>query len=150
MRYWSESEGAWRVMIEDATALAGEDREARKDFTRDEMQVGVPLYFRDKDNRSARPVTYRMQVLKATDDEVIVDSANVTPIQVLGFTILPPGSFKLAHIARRGPRGQWSLYLISTADSRASRLIALGNESFVNRAMAVFTHVTGAPHLPRH
>lgn len=148
MRYWSESEDAWRVMIEDAIALSGEDREPRADFTKDEMRAGAPLYFRDKDNRSSRPITYRMQVLKASEDEVVVESANLTPIEVLGFTILPPGSFRLAHVARRAPDGAWILYLISTADGRASRLIAVVNESFVNRARAVFAHVAGIPYPP--
>lgn len=148
MRYWSESEDAWRVMIEDATALSGEDREPRGDFTKHEMRGGMPLYFRDKDNRSSRPITYRMQVLKASEDEVIIESTNLTPIEVLGFTILPPGSFRLAHVARRGPGGAWTLYLISTADGRASRLIAVVNESFVNRARAVFAHVAGVPYPP--
>ena len=145
MRYWSESEDAWRVMIENATALAGDGREPRADFTRDEMLAGAPLYFRDKDNRSANPITYRMRVLKASEDEVIVESANVTPIEVLGFTLLPPGSFRIAHVARRAPGGPWSLYLVSSADSRASRLIAVVNESFTHRAMAVFAHVTSVP-----
>lgn len=145
MRYWSESDGKWRVLVEQATALAGQDGEARGDFTKDEMRVGATLYFRDKDNRATTPVTYRMQVLKAADDEVIVESTNVSPVVALGFTFIPPGSFRLAHIARRGPDNQWTLRLVSAADARASWMIAFGKDSYVNRAMAVFAHVSGMP-----
>lgn len=149
MRYWSESEGKWRVLVQQATALAGPDGAARPDFTRDEMQVGATLYFRDKDNRATHPVTYRMHVLKATDDEVIVESTNVSPIVALGFTVIPPTAFRLAHVARRGPGNQWTLHLVSAADARASWMIAFGKESYVNRAMAVFVHVSGMPGNPK-
>jgi len=86
-----------------------------------------------------------MRVLKATSDEVIVESTNMTPIEGFGLTLLPPESLHLAYLFRRSGVGQWTLYLLSAADSRASRMVGLGKDSYLNRAVAIFGHVAQAP-----
>jgi len=140
-RYWSTTEQAWRVLIEDASALAGADGGRRQDFTLAEMRSGQPLYFAEKDNRTPQPTTYRMQVVKAAADELVVESTNVTPVEAFGMTLLPPESLRFAYLARRKSAREWNLYLLSAADGNASRLVGLGKESYVNRARAIFSHI---------
>jgi len=59
--------------------------------------------------------------------------------------VLPPESLHLAYLFRRSGVGQWTLYLLSAADSRASRMVGLGKDSYLNRAVAIFGHVAQAP-----
>jgi hypothetical protein len=144
LRYWSVTEQAWRVLIEEATALTQPgDGATRADFSAQEMKAGGALYFREKDNRSSRAVTYRMRVLDADATHVVVDSANVDPIRSFGVTLFPPESLHTAYLLQRGGDATWRLYLLSAATGEASRLVTIGRDSYINRAMAAYRHLAG-------
>jgi hypothetical protein len=145
LQYWSVTENGWRVLIEDATALSGPGAGAiaRPDFSPAEMKDGAPHYFRERDNRSSRPIDYRMRVLQSLPGRVVAETSNVDPIKSFGVTLFPPGSLRTMYFAQRQPSGRWSLYLLSGASDDASRLVAVGKDSYVNRAMAAFRHVSG-------
>jgi len=142
LQYFSVTENTWLVLVENATALAGvDDRAGRPDFTPREMRTGAPLYFREKDNRLSQPTDYRMRVLKATEDEIIAETTNLTPIESFGLTLFPPSSLHFGYVARRLPARGWILYLVSAADAAASALVVLGRDSYLNRATALYGHV---------
>lgn len=146
LRYWSVSEQGWRVLIEAAFAVKSESSaSARPDFSLADMRSGAALHFREKDNRTSEAVTYRMRVLKASPDEIVVESVNMTAINSFGVTLMPVGSLRLAYLARRITSNQWSLYLVSAADSKSSRLVSLGKESYLNRVRAIFGHIGKIP-----
>ena len=146
LRYWSVTDQAWQVLIEDAVALTrADDGEARVDFSAREMKVGEPLFFREKDNRSSAPVTYRMRVHEADAEHVLVETENVSSIRSLGVTMFPAESLRTAYFVRRRSARQWSLYLLSAATADASRLVGLGHDSYVNRALAAYRHLANVP-----
>jgi len=69
IRYWSASDGCWQTFITDSTTLSAPDPEARRpDFTLDELKSGKDPDFLRADDRSSRPVLYRMRVSEAGPD----------------------------------------------------------------------------------
>jgi hypothetical protein len=144
LRYWSVTESALRVLIKDAAALSGPDGEKREDFTADEIRAGALLYFVEEDNRSSEPVTYRMRILEAAADRIVVDTENVTPIKSF-VTLFPPGAFRAAYLMTRIDARTWGLYAISAATDRSSGLVSMGKESYANRARSLFGYFAGKP-----
>lgn len=144
LRYFSVTENAWRVLIKDAAALSGADPSLRRaNFTADEVASGADLFFVEEDNRSSKPIVYRMRALKVTPSQVIVQTANVTPIESFMLTIFPPDTLLAAYVLTRLDNGEWGLYAMSAATMEASGMVSLGTASYVNRAQALFGHLAG-------
>jgi hypothetical protein len=144
LRYWSVSDKAWQVLIEDTAALAGpEPGRRRADFSPAEMKPGAALFYEERDNRSAGPVTYRMRVLEADAARIVIETQNVSPVRAFLVTLFPPGSLRAAYVLERRDPGTWALYLLSTTGAEASALAASAEASHVNRATALFRHFTG-------
>jgi len=144
MRYFSVTENAWRVLIKDAAALGGADPSLRRaDFTAAEVASGENLYFVEQDNRSSKPVVYRMRALRVTPSQIIVRTANVTPIESFMLTLFPPDTLFADYVFTRLEGGGWGLYVMSAATMEASGMVSLGTASYVNRAQAFFAHLTG-------
>jgi hypothetical protein len=143
VRYWSASDDAWRVLIEDASALEGPERgKRRSDFAPRELKGGATLYFLERDNRSGE-VVYRMHVLEAGASRLVVATENVTPVRALGFTVFPPGALRAAYFVQRVDAQTWSFYGLSATSDEASALSGLSEASYVNRATALYRHFTG-------
>jgi hypothetical protein len=146
IRYWSTTDGAWRVLITDAAALDGPDATRRRpDFSLAEMMAGADLFFVQSDSRSSGEVIYRMRVGKSRRDGVTVDTENVTPVKWHFITLFPPGALKAAFwIERRSPE-IWGIYSLSGMTSGASSFAAGHQQSYVNRAVAMYRHLIGVP-----
>jgi len=150
LRYWSVTEGAWRVLIKDASALTGAGGGRRPDFAPGELRAGATLYFVEEDNRSSDPVTYAMHVREASASRIFIETENVTPIKAMLATLFPPSSLRAAYMMTRLDARTWGLYAISVATADASGLVALGEASYANRARALYEHFAGsAPHEER-
>lgn len=145
IRYWSVTDGDWRVLIEDAFAVDGPgSMQRRPDFAPREMASGAELYFVERDNRSGL-VTYRMHVLEAGADRITIATENVTPVRALGFTLFPPGALRAAYLAQRTDPATWRFYGLSTTGEDASMLAGLSASSYVNRATALYRYFTSGP-----
>jgi hypothetical protein len=143
LRYWSVTEGAWRVLIKDAAALSAPGGARREDFAADEIHAGAALHFVEEDNRSPAPVAYRMRVLEATRDRIVVETENVTPIKRFLVTLFPPGSLRAAYVMTRLDGNSWGLYALSASSGEASEMIIFAKSSHINRARALYGHFAG-------
>lgn len=142
LQYWSVSEQAWRVLITDAFASDGASPPRRRaDFTAQEMKTGAELRFVEQDNRSG-VVAYRMRVLEAGADRIVVATENVTPVRALAYTLFPPGTLRAAYFVQRQDAETWSFYGLSTTGKDASFLAGVSEASYVNRATALYRHFT--------
>lgn len=142
IRYWSVTEKAWRVLITDATALTAEGRQ-RPDFVAAEITSGADLYFSQQDNRSSRPVIYRMHVATLTADQLVVSFENMTAVRVFGISVFDPGDLKSLYMLQRQPGG-WTYYSL-TIMANGSFWGSGSQPSFVNRATAFYRHFIGLP-----
>jgi len=144
LRYWSVSDKAWQVLVEEAAALAApEPGRRRADFAPGEMKPGAELFYEERDNRSAGPVIHRMRVLEADAGRIVIETQNVSPVRAFLVTLFPPGSLRAAYILERREPGTWALYLLSATGAEASALAAGAEASYVNRGTALYRHFTG-------
>jgi hypothetical protein len=143
LRYWSVSENAPRVLIKDAAALSGPNGARREDFNAGDIRAGAVLHFVEEDNRSSKPVRYRMRVLEATRDRIVVETENLTPVESLLVTLFPPGALRAAYIMSRLEKNAWGFYAISASTSAANPMVKLAKESYINRARALYGHFAG-------
>ena len=144
LKYWSVTEGGWRTLITQATALEGPDlNRPRPDFSLPEMRSDVDLYFAQSENRAGGDVVYRMRVRDFGPNRFVVAIENASPVSRYLVTLFNPGDLASVHfLERRGP-GVWGYYGLAWAgDSLVSRL-AVPDASYVNRALALYRHFLG-------
>jgi|SRR5580693_3654534 hypothetical protein len=145
MRYWSTTRKRWRTLVVDAYALTGpEPGQHRKDFTPEEMKEGDVLYFEQVDNLSGKAV-YRMRVLEASADRIVIGVENVTTIRYFLMPILRPGEIQSIYFLDRESNDVWRYYSLVRTGRNASRLVAGNASSAVNRAAAFYRHFAGIP-----
>jgi hypothetical protein len=146
-RYWSVTDRAWKSLFERATALTGPTSDQpRRDFTAAELRDGHDHYFLEKDNRLGAAVIERLTVLAAADDRIVFETVNVTPMKFLLVTVYPPGAFHTIYFLSRRTAAQWNFYSLQYAGSDRSLLTALvPQDSYINRANALFRHLAGIP-----
>lgn len=146
IRYWSVTDSKWEALITDAAALASADaKQARKDFTPDEMKPGHDLYFYENDNRSGGKVIYKMHVISDTQNKVGIVRENASEIRYMGVAFYKPGDIQSVTILEELGPGMWGYY--SLTGIRAHGLAALKSDekSSINRAMAFYRNFVGIP-----
>jgi hypothetical protein len=148
LRYWSVTESGWRTLITHATALDGPELDhPRKDFTLAEMKGGAELYFAQADNRTSGDVVYRMHVVQADASRLVIDIENVTAVRSFLIPLFSPGDLQSVHYLQRTAQGRWSYYGLAWAGETMSSQLLVPEASYVNRALALYSHFTGSPEL---
>jgi hypothetical protein len=143
MRYWSVTDREWRVLINDAAAIQGQDPKRRRDdFSARELKSGRDLYFVQADSRSTGEVVYRMRAREARADRVVVEIENVSTVKLFFVPIFKPGELRFVYFLDRRAAGLWGYYVLVFANTPRAE----GNEaSFINRAAALYRRFTGVP-----
>ena len=143
LRYWSVTENDWRTLIIHAAALDRADlTRPRDDFSVSEMAAKADVYFSETDNTLGEPIVYRMRAVRS-GDRLVINTENVTSVQKLMLTLVDPGDLESVHFLARTAPGIWSYY--GLARTIAPPLAVLGvvrEESYVNRALALYSHFT--------
>jgi hypothetical protein len=143
VRFWSVSESDWRPLVERSLALAGPGAERRRpDFTADELKRGGDFYFEQGGGR-ASDVTYRLRVLDATHDRIVLSTENVTAVKLFLVTLFPPGELQSVYVLQRRATREWSYVNLTRTGREASPLTDGRDASIVNRAAALARHFTG-------
>jgi hypothetical protein len=142
IRYWSTTHQQWQTLIVAARASAGPKSVRRPDFSPGEMQEGKVLYFEQTDNLAGKAI-YKMQVMKASADRIVVATENVTAMRYLVLTLFHPAEVQSIYFLDREPDGVWRYYALSRTGRNASRLAAGHEASAVNRAVAFYRYLAG-------
>ena len=144
LQYWSVTDGGWRTLIDSASALVSPDTgHSRADFTLTEMKSGEDLYFAQQDNRTSEEVVYRMKVRDLTADGFVVAVENVTPVRSFMLTLFDPGDLQSVHFVQRESPGVFRYYGLAFAGESLASSLALPEASYVNRALALYGHLSG-------
>jgi hypothetical protein len=144
-RYWSTTHKRWQTLVLDAYAVTdSQSGHRRRDFTPDEMKQGQDLYFEQVDNLSGKTV-YRMRIVKASQDHLILEVENTTTMRHLLIPILHPGEMQWIYFLDRESDDVWRYYSIVRTGKYASQMIAGNESSAVNRAVALYRHLVGIP-----
>jgi len=146
VRYWSISDHDWRTLISQATALEGPDlMQPRTDFTAAKMKGGHGLYFAHDESRTSGEVIYRLQVREFTPDRLVVATENVSSITKLFVTLVKPGGLQSINFLERQASGIWTYYGLAQTSQDLTPLLAVPDDSYVNRAVALYQHLIGGP-----
>jgi hypothetical protein len=145
IRYWSTTRKRWQTLIIDAHALSDATGDSRReDFSPDEMAEGKSLYFQQEDNLSGKAI-YRMRVISASQDRLVVDSENTGAVRFLRMPVFPPGGIQTITFLDRESQDVWRYYSILRTSKDASRLAAGSEASSINRAAAFYRYLAGIP-----
>lgn len=149
LQYWSVTDGGWRTLITSANALdAPESGHSRADFTLAEMRSGHDLYFAQQDNRTSEEVVYRMQVRDLSPSRFVFAVENLTPVRSYMLTLFDPGELLSVHFVERESPGVFRFYGLAFAGESLASSIALPEASYINRALALYGHLSGKPTVP--
>jgi len=143
VKYWSVTENDWRTLLTSATALQGLDpADQRADFTATEMASGKDLFFTETDNRLGEPVIYRMRV-KVRAEGLVITIENVNSVRKFMLPLVSPGDLQSIHYLQRIAPETWTYYALArTAKPSLSAFGVVRNESYLNRALALYSHFT--------
>jgi len=145
MRYWSTTHKKWRTLIVHAYALTDlETRQHREDFTPDEMMQGQVLYFDQVDNLSGKG-TYRMHILAASADRVVIDIENVNTMHYVFIPVIPADEMQSIYFLDRESEKVWRYYGIIRIGKSANQTLTGNESSAVNRAVAFYRSQVGIP-----
>lgn len=146
IRYWSVTRGRWNDLVSRAYAVEGAAGEARRaDFSLAEMQVGRRLYFRQIENTPAGDVVYGIRIAERAPGRLVVAVENAGPISWLLLPLFDPGGHQFLYYFEREAPGRWRYYSLARARLKWSFPFLGPVESYINRAVAVFRHLTGIP-----
>jgi hypothetical protein len=143
IQYWSTTDKKWGPLSNDASALTDPDpKSRRRDFSAAELGKGADLYYWEDDVRTG-PAVYRLRVLENTPERFVISSDNVTPIRRFFFTLFRPGALQSVLIVQRVSPGVFGVFVLSRSGMGASMLTGGHDDSYVNRAAALYRWLAG-------
>ncbi|MDA0239998.1 MAG: hypothetical protein O3A84_08225 [Proteobacteria bacterium] len=141
--YWSDSRDVWRRLFSDAWALTGPKKSLRRaDFSDDDVQTGKTIHYYNEENNLVRGVVYQARVRERTDDRIVFESTNVTPLGLAIFDAVDSGAFQQLYYLERESSEIWRYYTLVRI-TEASLLARLSPKSFKNRAVAYYRFLAG-------
>ena len=143
IQYWSVTDQKWGAMAYDSSALTDRAPKSRRgDFSSADFVKGADLYYWEDDTRMGETV-YRLRVYESTPERAVIASDNVTPITRFLFTLFKPGSLQSLLILQRLSPGVYGAYIINRTGEGSSVLAGGHEESYVNRATALYRALAG-------
>lgn len=141
LKYWSVTDGAWRVLISKAFAVDdGNARRPRSDFSAEEVLSGQTLVMAQRDTRSTGLNLYALMDRSHTSKEMRVTVINLTDIRFLLATIFRRNTLISTHFFTRLRGTEWGYYSLTVVKDGSVK----GREkSFINRAAAFQRFITG-------
>ena len=147
VRYWSITDKQWNPLFTRASALGGPDpKKPRGNFSATEMRTGRDVYFLSVDNRSGDNAISRLRIREATDEHVVIETSNVTPLRWMFLSFAAPGDIQTWYFLDHEVAGSWRFYSVTRVlygSSFFARFVQ--GESYVNRAVAMYRHLAGIP-----
>lgn len=148
LTYWSATEGKWRKLITAASALKGPDGDWRSgemwrpDFSAAEVRSGAQLWFMQNDTRSTGANLYRLRALDSTDDRLVVEIVNESPITFTFLTLFGEHELLSLQMVERLAGDLWGYYSLSAVRGDAADEY---EKSLINRAVAFYRFLQGKP-----
>jgi hypothetical protein len=144
VKYWTVTEQRWTPLFVESHALQSEDESTKRgDFSLQEIKSGKPLFFYQRENRGISEGIYRMRV-SSKPGRIVVTTENVKPLKAFLVPLIGAAEFQNSYILERQSENTWSYYSTLRAGRGAYSLIIGGHDSsFINRAAALFRHVSG-------
>lgn len=146
VRYWSATRNRWRELVTEAYALDGPDHKQRRpDFTVDELRPGHDLYFWQDGNTPTSTGIYRLRIREQSPHRLVLETENFEAMGFLFLTALGPGQYQNLFFLDREKENIWRYYSLTRVGAVVGSLARTREASYVNRALAMYRHLTGLP-----
>ena len=143
VQYWSTTSAKWRPVAYAASALTEPNAKSRRnDFLPSEFKKNASFYYWENDSRSGE-VIIRVSVRERTTDRAVIVTENITPVRSFFVTLFPPGTIQGAVVLQRMSVHTWGVYLVSRTLEGSSGLAKGHEDSYVNRAVALYRQIAG-------
>lgn len=145
VQYWSTTDQKWRPLVSSASAIAGTtSTQSRADYSPAELVKGEDRYYLITDTRSGRATKYRLRLRAVRPGHVVVETANIEPIEWWGITLFPANGLDTLYFLDERSHGVWAYYSITRV--LPATLLAAGHQkSYINRATALYRHYMRLP-----
>jgi hypothetical protein len=141
--YWSAPAKVWDHLANDAYALSdANEKDRRKDFSVSEFAKGAELYYWE-DGADTGSTVYRLKVIENSPQRLVISSDNVTTIGRFVFTLFKPNSLQSLLFVQQLSPGTYGVTILTRTGEGASVLSNGHEETFVNRANALFRQLAG-------
>jgi hypothetical protein len=135
--YWSTTAQHWQPMIVSARTATGRDPSAA------DLVAGFTLDLQQEDNLFG-PTTFRLRVLIATADRLVIATENTTPLRLLGMPVFATGEVQSVTFLDRESKDTWLYYNLART-GKAAALLPGRDASLTNRAVAMFRYLAAIP-----
>lgn len=145
VQYWSTTDHKWRPMISAASAIiTASSQQPRADYSPAELAPGEDRYYLVTDTRLEHAIAYRLRLRLSQPGRFILETVNVDTIKKWGITLYAPDGLHTLYFLNERSPGVWTYYSITRV--LPETLLAAGHdESFINRAVALYRHYTHQP-----
>ncbi|MFT5446027.1 MAG: hypothetical protein ACI9DC_001189 [Gammaproteobacteria bacterium] len=141
LKYWSITDEEWRPLSTNAFAVRDVSESIeRGDFSAAEVLSGDTLFFSRDGSRSTGQALYAAKAIASSEDSLVLETHNVTSIQMLLFTLFEADELRSVHYLRRDAGNRWNYYGLTAVRTQA---VFSDERSFINRAAAYFRHLAG-------
>lgn len=146
LRYWSVTRDTWHVLIEEASALTGPDRDGRRpDFGPAELVPGRDYFYWQQEPSTSGSAVYRLRLLESRPDRLVVGVTNAGPARYFGITMLAAGKAQTLYVFQQLVGDDWGYYQLSRIGHGAHDWLPVTDASYANRAGALFRWFGGLP-----
>jgi hypothetical protein len=137
--YWSTTNGRWQPMILNARTTAGRDPIPA------DLTPGATIGMEQEDNLFG-PATYRLRILAATADRIVLATQNTSPLRLLGMPVFAAGEVQSVTFLERESKDKdlWRYYAVART-GKAAALLPGRDASLINRAVAMFRYLAAIP-----
>lgn len=137
--YWSTTAQHWQPMILSARTASGRDPSPA------DLVAGFTLDLQQEDNLFS-PATFRLRILIATADRLVMATENITPLRLLGMPVFGPGEVQSVTFLDRESKDKdtWRYYNLART-GKAAALLPGSDASLINRAVAMFRYLAAIP-----
>lgn len=146
LRYWSVSRDRWTILIEQAHALDGPDKSARRqDFDIRELQPGREYFYWQQEPTTSGSAIYAFRLLDYSPRRLVVSMHNATTSRRLGVPLLAAGKAESLYMFEQLAGDQWGYYQLTRLGHGPHDWLPVTRASYANRASALFRHIAGLP-----
>jgi hypothetical protein len=145
IQYWSVTKQKWKPLFKQSHALDPEENTQRDNFQLQELMPGHHVQVQQTEAYLPAPLTLDWQILERTPDRLVITMTNTSDVKWMFSRVIAKGNYEFFYLLERETGSTWRFYNVSRLTGGNIVLSLLPNESYINRAAAIFRYVAGYP-----
>lgn len=143
IRYWSVTRQAWKPLFKVSYAVDAITEARRDDFSMTELGIGSIVHLWQREAYLPKALEMEMRVLERSPNRLVITMANTAPVKWMFSRIIESGDYEFYYLLEREDASTWRYYNVTRLVGGGMAMAFLPDESFVNRAVAIFRYISG-------